>query len=236
MELVKSHYVPENLPIPQERQRAATKGGVRMSVDLKRGKIIFVDDQEDAVSPYVQHLKDEGFTNVVYLPDVKSFNQLLQQAPDLLFLDITGVATSLDAEDEGLTVLEYVKKHRPWTQIIVLSGSEFPASKAKPLSQADLCITKASLNLAELVNVTEDQLTTALSPEYRNVKILDVIAQQLDEISLSWWKKRKIQRLIATAHAHEGDAAFDWNSLVKKTKETLGTASNVASILSLLVS
>ena len=123
-----------------------------MVANLKRGKIVFIDDQEEAIEPYVAHLRDEGFTNVDVITDVKSLNHVLQAEADSLFLDITGVASALDGDDEGLALLEYLKKHRPWTRVVVLSGSEFPASKAKPLSQADLCITKASLNLADLVN------------------------------------------------------------------------------------
>lgn len=206
-----------------------------MPANLKRGKIVFVDDQKDAVEPYVQHLQNEGFTNVSMIDDVKSLNQIVQAEAELIFLDITGVATSLDADGEGLTVLGYVKKHCPWTRVVVLSGSDFPASKAKSLSQADLCITKASLNLADLVNLTEDQLTYALSPEYRNVKVLSLIAKQIDELGLGWWKRRRLKKLIAEAQAHEGDANYDWHKLVATAKSTLSVAANAATVVSAFV-
>jgi len=198
---------------------------------LAKGRILFLDDQRDAVEPYVAHLKSEGFTNVDVMTDVKALNQVVDANADLIFLDITGVATALNSADEGLSVLEYVKKHQPWTQVIVLSGSDFPASKAKSLSKADLCITKGSLNLAELVNVTEDQLKQAVAPEYRNVKILTVLEKRIEDMNLGWWKKKKLRKLIAEARAHEGDPSYDWNKLVSRSKETLSVAANVAKIV-----
>lgn len=207
-----------------------------MGIYLKRGKILFIDDQEDAVKPYVQHLKDEGFTNVELISDVKSLDQVIRTDADLVFLDITGVATALDGNEEGLTVLEYLKKHCAWTRVVVLSGSDFPASKAKPLSQADLCITKASLTLADLVNLTEDQLTYALSPEYRNVKIMNMLASRLDEVNLNWWRRHQLKKLIAIAREHEGDASYDWQSFARSARKTLSVAANVATVVSALVS
>ena len=202
-----------------------------MDTHLAKGRILFLDDQRDAVEPYVAHLKSEGFTNVDVMTDVKALNQVVDANADLIFLDITGVATALNSADEGLSVLEYVKKHQPWTQVIVLSGSDFPASKAKSLSKADLCITKGSLNLAELVNVTEDQLKQAVAPEYRNVKILTVLEKRIEDMNLGWWKKKKLRKLIAEARAHEGDPSYDWNKLVSRSKETLSVAANVAKIV-----
>jgi hypothetical protein len=166
------------------------------------------------------------------ITDIKSLNQVVDANADLIFLDITGVATALNSSDEGLSVLEYVKKHQPWTQVIVLSGSDFPASKAKSLSKADLCITKGSLNLAELVNVTEDQLKLAVAPEFRNVKVLSVIEKKIDEMNLGWWKRRRLRKLISEARAHEGDASYDWNKLVSRTKDVVSVAANVAKIVS----
>jgi DNA-binding NtrC family response regulator len=207
-----------------------------MQFETKRGKILFIDDQQDAVEAHIQHLRNEGFTNVTYLREISSLNEVLGHEADLIFLDITGVASALDADDEGLSVLEYVKKHRPWTQVVVLSGSDFPASKAKQLSNADLCITKASLTLADLVNITEDQLRHALAPEYRNVKILALISQRIDELNLSWWGRRQLRKLVADAKAHEGDSAYDWRRVVINAKEWLSASSNVATLIGLFAS
>ncbi len=206
-----------------------------MAVDPKQGKVLFIDDEKDAVESFVQHLRDEGFTNVDLMTDVKALNQVVQAKADVIFLDITGVASALDGSEEGLAVLEYLKKHCPWTRVIVLSGSDFPASKAKPLSRADLCITKASMNLAELVNVAEDQLRYAVLPEYRNVMVMQALAKEIESLNLGWWKKRTLQRLIAEAQSHEGDAGFDWQKHAKKTHDLVGLAANVATIISALV-
>ncbi len=47
------------------------------------------------------------------MTDVKSLNQVVDAKADLIYLDITGIASSLDSDEEGLSVLEYVKKHQP---------------------------------------------------------------------------------------------------------------------------
>jgi CheY-like chemotaxis protein len=201
---------------------------------LKNAKIVFIDDQKTAISPFMSHLNDEGFSNVTFLKSVRSFNEVVQLGADLVFLDITGVATTLDEEDEGLSVLGYLKKHRPWTRVVVLSGSDFPASKARQLSQADLCVTKASLKLAELVNVTEDQLRHGLAPEFRYVQILEVIESQLDDLNLGWWTRWRLQKLIETAKTHRGDTGFDWSKLSAKAQGLPSTASNVATVVSFL--
>jgi len=206
-----------------------------MRQDLEKGKIIFIDDDEDAVAPYVQQLKDEGFTNVSCLSDVSSLHDLIQQDADLIFLDITGVGTSLDEDDEGLVVLQYVKNTTPWTRIVVLSGSEFPASKANALSMADVCATKASLTLAELITLTEEQLNIALSPEFRNVKILEIISKQISDLNLNWFSEWRLRRIVCSAVDHQGDTTFDWSKLVKKARSILRLSSEVAPLLQLLI-
>ena len=205
-----------------------------MVTDLKRGKILFVDDQPDAVAPYVKQLQQEGFTNVVLMNEVTSFNDLINHRADLIFLDITGVATGLDKEDEGLAVLQYVKTHAPWTRIVVLSGSAFPASRAIDLTKADLCVTKASLTLADLVTVTEDELEHGLAPEYRNAKVLEIIGTHLDSLNLGWYRRWRINRIIRAGREHAGDASFDWPKLVGRARSTLQMCSELTGLLQLL--
>lgn len=205
-----------------------------MAVNPKQGRVLFIDDEKDAVEAFVQHLRDEGFAHVELMTDVKSLNQVVQANADVVFLDITGVASALDAAEEGLSVLEYLKKHRPWARVVVLSGSDFPASKAKQLNLADLCITKASLNLAELVNVAEDQLRYAVLPEYRNALIMKELAKHIDELKLSWWNRRKLKRLVSDAQTHEGNAGYNWGKLATNTKELVGFAASVARLIEAL--
>lgn len=206
-----------------------------MTADLHKGKILFLDDETAAIKPYMVHLKSEGYTNVVHKKDVAALKDVLDENADLIFLDITGVASALDASEEGLAVLTYVKRYHPWTAVVVLSGSEFPASKAQQLVKADSCVTKASLSLASLVNITEEHLARALSPQFRNVQILNVLATQIDELNLGWYTTWQVKRIIRNARQHEGDANFDWNRLVDRTKSLLSTASNIATLLQLFV-
>ncbi len=206
-----------------------------MSTDIKRAKILFIDDEGATVSQFMAHLRDEGFTNVVHQDNVRLLSEVIAIQADLIFLDITGVATTLDVEDEGLAVLSYIKKHAPWTAVVVLSGAEFAAPKAAALGQADQCVSKASLSLADLVNLTEEQLSRTLSPECREVEVCSTWEGRIDELALSFMNKWKLRSLIAKAKKHEGDSNFDWRSFSSKMQRVLGTASNVASIAALFV-
>lgn len=206
-----------------------------MPTDLKKAKIFFLDDEKKAVNQFMTHLENEGFTNLIHKKDISALNEVIDIQADLIFLDITGVGASLDSNEEGLSVLSYVKKHSPWTAVIVLSGSVFPATKANALSQADQCVTKASLSHAQLLNLTEMHLTRTLSPEYRNVKICNIIEQRIEELSLSSFAKWRLRQMIKKTKKHEGDAGYNWSKHIKKIQSMLSTASNLSTIISLFV-
>ena len=63
--------------------------------------------------------------------------------------------------------------------LIVLSGSTFPAHQAQTLSLADRCCTKASLSLADITDLVEEEIKIAIAPEYRNVKIYKEILERI---------------------------------------------------------
>jgi|SRR3989344_215011 len=205
-----------------------------MPTGYKSGKLLFIDDEEGAVKPYIAHLRDEGFTNIVHMTNVATLNEVLQHAPDLVFLDIAGVGSTLDPKDEGLAILKYIKKQTPWTRVVILSGSQFRADKAPDLASADVCVTKASLNLAALVNLTEEQLKKALAPEYRNVRISSILLDNIDDLRIGWFSKWRLRRLVTEAMSHEGDPSFDWVGLAKKLTTILKTTEGALSIVKAL--
>lgn len=206
-----------------------------MITEIKKGKILFIDDEKAGINQFMSHLTKEGFTNLSYLKDITSLAQVVDFNADVIFLDITGVATSIDAENEGIAILTYVKKHSPWTGVIILSGSDFPPTKAPDLIQADGLVTKASLSLAELVDLTEQTLNKVLSPEFRNVRICNILEEKIDQLSLSWIKKKRLIRLLNTMKSHEGDPSFNWTNSVKTIQKTLSSASDLTTILSLFI-
>jgi CheY-like chemotaxis protein len=207
-----------------------------MQNDIKRGKIVFIDDDIRTINDFVAHLREEGFSHIVVLQTIKSLADVLRETPDLLFLDIAGVASNIDNSDEGIAVLRYVRRHAPWTRIVVLSGSTFEVGRAPDLAEADRCISKASLRLADLVEVTEQELEQSLSPASRNSRILAAINEQMGSLQLPWNKRRKLRRLLQDAAKHRGDANYDWEKLGRRTLAVLKGSAEVAGLAKHLLS
>lgn len=203
--------------------------------DTRAGKIIFLDDELGAVQPYITQLRDEGFTNIVPLQKVATLNELVVQQADLVFLDITGVATTLDQRLEGLAVLQHLRRHSPWTRIVVLSGSTFPADKAPQLAEADACISKASLSLAELVALTREQLDEALQPEARNAQVLEQLQALLTSLPLNWWQRLRVQRVVAAALRSSRPGPFDWRPTITTLRKLLANVLEAKALLDALL-
>jgi CheY-like chemotaxis protein len=205
-----------------------------MKRSLKVAKIIFIDDEETAVANYVAHLKEEGYLNVVHLPGIKTLKEIEDLGADLVFLDIAGVASALDPRDEGLIVLRHLRKVAPWTRVVVLSGSSFQADKVPDVAAADKCISKASLGLAELTELTEQELQESMAPAHRNARIIGRIQDDIEDLGLSWFKKRKLRKVIAKAVLHESDETFDWNGLVSDATEIIKVTGKLVPLLDAL--
>jgi DNA-binding response OmpR family regulator len=204
-------------------------------VDLKRGKILFVDDQVGTVAPLIEHLREEGFTNIVHHSDIRTFSQLEQIQADLVFLDIGGVGTGLDSKEEGLSLLRYLKHNLPWVRVVVLSGSEFAAGKAPDLALADQCRTKGSLSLAEFTALVRNELQQSMMPEWRNPRIAQIVLNRLDELNIGRIRKWRVRRVLKKGLQRKGDEDFDWAKFTTTTRNLLALASDMAGVVTLLV-
>lgn len=207
-----------------------------MDKNYRRAKILFIDDEPGAVKDFVAQLRDEGYSNTTHMASVKSLKDVAEEQADLVFLDIAGVASALDSTDEGVAVLKYLRRRVPWTRVVVLSGSSFPVDRASEFAQADLCIRKATLSLAELVEVTESQLKIALAPEYRNALVLRILSEDIESLELGWLRKRKLKSLIKQGLSNQGDASFDWQKLLSQINPILSATKSAGQIIHLLVS
>ena len=76
----------------------------------KRARILVIDDDEEAF-PY-KLLEKEGY-NVQYWPKVEVLRDLENGEYDIIILDIFGVASAEMSTNDGLGILEHLKKHNP---------------------------------------------------------------------------------------------------------------------------
>lgn len=104
----------------------------------KRAKIVVIDDDPDSF-PY-DVLRNEGYT-IEFWEKVKSLSRLENGDFDIIILDIGGVATEYTKED-GLGVLEHLKKYNPSQIVVAFSGQTFDLGKTRFWKMSDDSLTK----------------------------------------------------------------------------------------------
>ncbi len=107
----------------------------------KRARILVIDDDEEAF-PYGL-LQKEGY-NVQYWSKIETLRDLENGEFDIIVLDIFGVAPAEMSTNDGLGVLEHLKKHNPAQLVIAYSGQKYDLSQANFWSLADDYLGKPS--------------------------------------------------------------------------------------------
>lgn len=203
--------------------------------NIANAKILFIDDEKETVNEFINQLHQEGFTNTFLMSSMKSYHDVLEKNADLIYLDIAGVATDLSPEEEGLSLLRYIKKLSPWTRVVVLSGSTFSVDKAPDLVLADRCLTKASLSLGEIVELTHEELVMVFAPEFRNVRVYSKLKEELKGMQLGRRKRKKIENAIEAACINEGNAEFDWAENANKILDMISRIESLRSLASAII-
>lgn len=109
----------------------------------KRVKIVVIDDDPNAFP--LQALRDSGYTIDTW-DNVKSLERLEQGDFDIIVLDISGVAAHV-TPDDGLGVLEHIKKVNPSQIVVAFSGQSFDLGKQKFFRMADDSLPKPADHL-----------------------------------------------------------------------------------------
>jgi len=104
----------------------------------KRAKIIVIDD--DPHSFPCELLRKEGYT-IESWQKVESLSRLEKGDFDIIILDIGGVAGEYSPQD-GLGVLEHLKKYNPSQIIVAFSGQTFDLGKTRFWKMADDSLSK----------------------------------------------------------------------------------------------
>jgi CheY-like chemotaxis protein len=100
----------------------------------KRTKIVVIDDDKNAFP--IEALRQEGYT-IDYWPEVQSMDRLERGDYDIIVLDIAGVAMKFSPDEDGLGVLQHLKRHNPTQIIVAFSGQSFDLSKQDFFKLAD---------------------------------------------------------------------------------------------------
>jgi CheY-like chemotaxis protein len=106
---------------------------------LRRAVHILVIDDEAESFP-VKTLQREGY-NIEYWPTVESVTRLESSEFDIIILDIVGVASEWTPQD-GLGILEHLKKRNPAQIVVAFSGHTFDLSKTSFWKLADDTLPK----------------------------------------------------------------------------------------------
>ena len=104
----------------------------------KRAKIIVIDDDPESFP--CKLLRKEGYS-IESWQKVESLSRLEKGDFDIIVLDIGGVAGEY-AQNDGLGVLEHLKKYNPSQIIVAFSGQTFDLGKARFWKMADDSLSK----------------------------------------------------------------------------------------------
>jgi hypothetical protein len=125
----------------------------------KRTRIIVIDDED---SFPVNLFQAEGYS-IDKWDKVSDYGRLESGFYDIIVLDIKGVATHISSDD-GLGVLESLKRKNPAQIIIAYSQHSFDLSKSKFWELADEKIAKPS-DFLKIKSIIDNLITTQFKPD-----------------------------------------------------------------------
>jgi CheY-like chemotaxis protein len=153
----------------------------------RRARILVIDDNEKAFP--VELLRKEGY-NVEYWQTIAKLKDLAPGEYDVIVLDIVGVAQSLSEED-GLGVLEYLKKTNPAQLVIAYSGKKYDLSQGKFWRLADDFLGKPSDLLT-----CKDKIDSLLKAYFTPLRYWTEIERILKDTGISDSHLKKMERTM----------------------------------------
>lgn len=168
--------------------------------ELKRLTRIVVIDDENSFP--VLLFQDEGYS-IDKWDNVKDYNKLENGYYDIIVLDIKGVALHISEED-GLGVLENIKRNNPSQIVISYSQHSYDLGKIKFFQLADENIGKPSdyLKIKAIIN---NLITSKFKPE----RYINALKQMLQENHVN---PKDIEKLNSDlVKAIKSKTTPDWN-------------------------
>ncbi len=127
----------------------------------KRTKILVIDDDEHSF-PF-DILRREGYS-IEHWPKVESLAALEEGHYDIIILDIQGVARELSLDD-GLGVLELVKKANPGQIVVAFSSHSYDLSKNRFWRLADDSLCKP-VDVSTCKRLIDSLIETKRTPQH----------------------------------------------------------------------
>jgi len=106
---------------------------------VKRTRIVVIDD-ERTTFPF-EVLQQQGYS-IDHWPDVTDITKLEHGFYDIIILDIGGVGRELDPTNEGIAILQHLKKLNPAQVIVAFSGQSYESAKIPFFQLADQYVPK----------------------------------------------------------------------------------------------
>ena len=156
----------------------------------KRVRILVIDDDKNSFP--LKLFQDEGYA-VDYWAHVESVEKLQRGDYDIIILDIGGVAEQWGPED-GLEILEHLKKVNPSQVVVAFSGRSFDLSKNRFWKLADDSLAKP-VNAAKCKRMIDRLIKDKLTVNHFWQTILPV----LQEDGLTQHQTDRIERKLVKA-------------------------------------
>lgn len=186
----------------------------------KRIRIIVIDDEPGFPLKLFQA---EGYA-IERWEKIESgtYGKLESGFYDIIILDIKGVANDI-SQDDGLGVLENIKRKNPSQIIIAFSQHSYDLDKTKFFVQADEYIAKPS-DFLSIKNSIDNLVTTKYNPS----RYIDSLHQLLISNNV---KKSEITKLDTHIYniAKKGEKA-DWKGILESSKGNIELIKQVMSL------
>lgn len=184
----------------------------------KRTRIVVIDDEE---SFPLKYFVDEGYS-VEKWDKVTNYGKLESGFYDIIVLDIQGVAQDI-SEDDGIGVLEHLKKHNPAQIIIAYSQHSYDLTKSKFFELADERITKPS-DFLKMKKIIDNLIHNKFKPD-RYISTLHQILQN-NHIS-----EREINKIdFEIAKSIKNKSTPDWKMILSSSKSKTELVSQIIAI------
>lgn len=142
----------------------------------KRVKIVVIDDEEES---FPWKLLQESEYNIEWWPNVghQELEQLENREFDIIILDIQGIADEQLSPNDGLGILEHLKKVNPNQIVIAFSGHSYDLDKVPFWKMADDSLKKP-VNIIKCKEVLDKLIEERIRIKYYWEEIVALLNQE----------------------------------------------------------
>lgn len=200
------------------QQIEITKAQVDIEELKKRLRIVVIDDED---SFPVKLFQEAGYS-IDKWDSVENYSKLESGFYDIIVLDITGIAKHI-SENDGLGVLEDLKRYNPTQIIIAFSQHSFDLSKAKFWQMADDHIAKPSdfLKIKRVIN-------NLIETKFTSHRYLNSIEELIEHSNLSLNEKNNTKKYLS--NTFNSNKKIDKDKLIEISKRNMDLVSKILTL------